>query len=695
MKKKVLLVGEHPLGHTGNSGMMMGLIQEIDFEKYEIVCFSIKTNIDVSKLLKPLPFSIIHVEDSYDPIGARTLLNVLHTGEFDIVLFVGIDIWLFSGIFPQIYELKKSKKFKWGAIFPYDLSYYREDWGNWIKMLDAPFVYSEYGETLLKPHIPKVEYFRPSLRFHEFFTPLPLTEKIKNRQTMFKTVPEDGFIFGFFGNNQVRKNPLHLLKAFSLLVNKQKNVYLYLHTNIQSGVYNLLQYIADLKIPQNHILVKPEGKYYKIQDIGKIMNSLDCIVNCTMQEGLSWIPLEAMLCGIPVILSDTTAHKDFGAGIKVPCKTLAYIPLQGELGATWVESQVCTPEAIAKAMELLYRSSSELKEVHIKRGLEFGKKWIDGVSDINVSLEKLVGINQTTSTSLKKEAVLFAQHSAAGDVLMTTRCFKGLKARHPELPLVYMTSPQYIPVVEGNLYLDEIIEWDDRELGNYKYVYNPHGDKILPGHWGRNCNTILSNFYYKILDVEPDDFYVGLKKPKKITLPKQFFVLHTTGGDPEFRTYKYMRDVSIKLAAHGIPTIQLGGRNDYDAVADYDYRGKLSMQESNYVMSKASCAVTVDSYMSHVAGALGVSQVCLFGSGNYSVVRPYQTYNKLICMTPDYVKNCKGLGPCSGSIKDCPVKCTGIHDPKNIIKLLENLLANGWCVNGGKRDAEWERFLSK
>jgi ADP-heptose:LPS heptosyltransferase len=37
-------------------------------------------------------------------------------------------------------------------------------------------------------------------------------------------------------------------------------------------------------------------------------------------------------------------------------------------------------------------------------------------------------------------AILFGQHSAAGDVFMTTKALPGIKERHPGLPLVYMTQ---------------------------------------------------------------------------------------------------------------------------------------------------------------------------------------------------------------------------------------------------------------
>jgi hypothetical protein len=247
-------------------------------------------------------------------------------------------------------------------------------------------------------------------------------------------------------------------------------------------------------------------------------------------------------------------------------------------------------------------------------------------------------------------------------------------------------------VIEGNPYVDEVIPWDDQVLGQYRIVYNPHGDRILPGHWGRNSNSILSDFYWKILDVEPDDFFIARMKPEIIegfTFGESLFgdflrsvsnidklcIVHTTGGDPQFRTYKYMADVCEGLQGRYI-TMQVGGADDYPAGADLDLRGKLSFQESAWVMSKASLAVTVDSFISHLAGALGIPQVCLFGSGNALVVRPNQIKGELVCLCPDYIRDCPGLGPCSASVRDCPTPCTGIHDPKTILESIEEIERN-------------------
>jgi hypothetical protein len=332
------------------------------------------------------------------------------------------------------------------------------------------------------------------------------------------------------------------------------------------------------------------------------------------------------------------------------------------------------------------------------KGHEVALSWLDGVSNINTLLEDVMTervIELATNHKPKKDMVLFCQHSSAGDVLMTTRCFDGIKNRYG-LPLAYMTSPQYMDIIEGNPHIVEVLSWDPEVASEFKHVLNPHNDIILPGHWGRNCNSILSDFYWKILRVEPGPFHIELLEPEQDIADKVrsasgrgdgICILHTCGGDKAFRSYQYMPDVAGWLGnGPRFFTVQLGGEDDPDAGAELDLRGRLSFRESAWVMDKAVLAVTIDSFISHLAGALGVSQVCLFGSGNAVVTRPNQTKGMLICLSPDYVTDCKGLGPCSGSVKDCPVPCTGRHSPMDIIEAISEIKLAGMV----KRNVEHE-----
>lgn len=690
-KKKVLLVGEHPLGVSGNSGMMASLIDQLDTEKYEAYCFAFTTKAPIDPLkLATVQFKIpvIPAEEPNNTLGFNKLLSILQRLKFDAVFFIGIDIWTYSGIFSQLQEIRNKTGFKWGAIFPWDLQEIRQDWINWINLLDYPCVYSMYGFDKLKNKCPKLKYFRPLLPQLELWKPFDEDSKLSLRHSLFPHLADDTIIFGSVFVNQHRKDPQGLIKGYAIAKAALRNkipISLYLHTELNHGVFNLTQYSNDCGLAKGEISAKPEGLIYSREKMPQIYNAIDCLILTSMQEGLSWTPLEAMLCGCPVIASDTTAQTEIvkNGGMLIKCTVPAFMPLQSEKGQTWIDSKKCDPQDIAQGFIDFAQLNIEARNEMRARGLTKAKDWIKDVSNINYFLDyATIGI-QTSHKLEKQDRILFIQHSSAGDVLMTTRCFKGLRERHNGLALDYMTSEKYMDIVTNNPYVDQVIKFDDFILQNarslYSWVYNPHGERILPGCWGRNCNTILSDFYWKILRVKPDSFFIEQKEPdmtdeihQLIESNLPILVVHSTGGDPAFRTYKYLGDVCRRFKDEYL-TVQVGSGQDFPGWAEIDLRGKLTFRETAWVMAQADLSVNVDSFISHLAGALGIPQVVLFGSGNSRVVKPKQIAGRLICLDPDYITDCKGLGPCSASVRDCPAPCTGKHDPKTIIKAIVEL----------------------
>ena len=673
--KRILFVGEHPQAVSGNSHMLNGIIDQLDLEKYEFAVFAC-TSIGCPVLSE---YQLLEGgSNPYDEYGGKQLITFLDKNKFDMVCFVGLDIWCYSKVFLDLIKLKNRDGWKWVSIFPYDVISIQKDWLCLFSPIDAPCVYSEYGYNLLKDYVPNLIYFRPPLYDADKFVAFSKENKYLLRDKLFENrINKDTFIFGFFGNNQFRKDPLRLIKAIFEIKKDIPNIALYLHTNIKQGVYNIEQYIRDCGGQLGDVLVKKQNFPYSTKAMIEAYNVVDCLVNVSLQEGLSWTILEAMLCGVPVVASYNTAHIELlsdGAGIGVPSSEIAYVPMLCANGSsTFVESKACNYSSLVYAMKSIIINEDVRKNLKNK-GLRKAKEWLEGVSSINDVFEKVDScVIPVVKSREKINAVLFAQHSSAGDVFMTTRCFRDIKKRHPDIPLIYMTQSKYKNIIEDNPFIDEIIDWDETKLQNYKFVYNPHGERILPGHWGRNSNSILADFYWKVLMInKPDDFYIRLKQPKIKTiesiveLEKPIAILHTTGGDVAYRAYKYMNDVHNGILDNYF-TIQVGGKDDYPAGAGLDLRGRLSFQETAWVVSKAKIAVTVDSFISHLAGAQGISQVVLFGSGNYNVVKPLQVRGTLICRVIDYVKHCRGLGPCSASVRDCPIHCTGLHSPKDIL----------------------------
>ena len=524
MKKKILFVGLNPFATIGNSGMMNAILGQVDTTRFDITCFAADPpSVEYLPLIfKPLPFSLIPAGEPHDPQGKGRLLNILNRTPIDVLVFVGLDIWEYVEIFKDIVDARKKRKFKWVWIFPYDLQTVRSDWVEWINQLDCPCVYSKYGEKLLKDHVPNIQYFRPPIRYSDIWKPMSEQERAAVKKRVFPTVPDNAFLFGFIGVNQFRKDPQGHIKAFSIARKRNMDLYFFMHTDFSSGVFNLRQAGLDYGLTDNTLLKKPDDRHrYTVDSMPQLYNSFDCLVNCTLQEGLSWTPLEAMLCGTPVIASESTAHIELVgggwnqySGRLVPCETDTLLPTRTVGGPCYVDAKKCRPEDIAAAM-LEVAEDKTMRNDMATLGRKRAEEWLAGVSDINELLDKACLVETITVIDKvdedKIDAVLFVQHSAAGDVFMTTRCFKGIKERYG-LPLHYMTQSKYADILVNNPYIDEIIPWN--ESVKYRFVVNPHGERIAPGHWGRNCNSILSDFYWKILNVEPDDFFIEKKQPQ-------------------------------------------------------------------------------------------------------------------------------------------------------------------------------------
>lgn len=653
---KILAVGEHPLSYTGNGNMLAGILADLDKKKHKVAAF-VATQINPCgyDIFKPFPITFVNATLPDDYWGTNRLVEMVKRVDFDVLLMVGIDIWRYAQVFPQIIEARDRRKFKWIAIFPYDLHKLRTDWLPWMNAPDVPCVYSQHGYDALKDHVPRLRYFRPPKFAHDFFKPCTKKERAEYRKRFFGTISDDQFIFAYVGTNQTRKDLPRLINAFVQAQKEKPNLVLHLHTTMTKGAYNLKQMAKDYGMVEGTITTK-EDYMYGLEDMIKIYGSVDCLVNCSMQEGLSWTPLEAMLCGLPVIASDTTAQTELvkDAGVLVPCTGTSFVKMFTEKGNGFIESRHCSVEDIKKAM-LRVASDAKLRARMRKKGLAKAKDWISGMDDINELVETIV-VPAKSKKMIDK--VLFAQHSSAGDVLMSTQCFKGIKERHPNLELVFMTQSQFQGIVTGNPYVDDIINWDEKWLRRYGVVYNPHGDKILPGGWN-NLDVKLHSMYPYFCEVEADDIFIKATKPG-IRLPKKYIVVHTTGGAGDFRSYKHMDMViaGLRRAKNELPIIQIGSRTDLACQnATHDLRGELSWAESAYVLGHASGAVVIDSFPAHLAGAMKTPVVVLFGPAPSRVTGPRGDPDKIVCLEPDMMKVCKILSHCWGNPPPGKEKC--------------------------------------
>lgn len=668
MAKKVLFVGEHPEGNSGCSHMMKAVLNSVDRGRYEIACFSenILFNADA---FRSYSFPLISPPDPNDQFGTQALKELVSHSHFDALVFVGIDIWHQLKIWKDLKRLKEQRRFKWAAIFPYDLHEVRKDWVRWIRDIDSPCVYSKYGYDLLKPHVSHISYFRPPLFRSELYTVATEEQRKEAKWKHLKGKDQGKFIFGFVGNNQVRKDPQRLIRAFFEVKKSLPDSVLYLHMNVNQGVFNIPQYLEDLDGQQGDVICKGQSTEYTEEMMVEVYRLMDCLVNCSLQEGLSLTLLNAMLTGTPVVAAHNTAQMelvDREVGFPVPCTELAHVPVVTTQGVSYVDSRACSFDDLVNSMYIAATETQETRK-RAERARKRAEEWVQNASDINILLDEVTAKRVVRLQKLKK--VLFMQHSSAGDVLMTTQCFKGIKGKHKGYPLVYMTQPFFKDIVQGNPYVDEIIDWDEEEERKYEIVYNPHGHKILPGHWNTG-DTLLHDMYSIFTGVKQDCLFIDQVKPD-IELPEEYIVVHTTGGHIA-RMYRHM---DVAVAKLKIPVVQVGGINDFPCKeATLDLRGKLTWRQTAYVMARAAAAVTIDSFPSHLAGALRIPQVVIFGTAPSRVTKP-KTSAPLICIEPDKLNVCPIVGSCWGEFK-CETPCINTISPLLVRRELKRLLDN-------------------
>jgi hypothetical protein len=456
-----------------------------------------------------------------------------------------------------------------------------------------------------------------------------------------------------------------------------------MHTNFKDGVFNLQKYAIQCGLNSGDLLIKPEGSYSPFERMPDIYNALDCFVNCSMQEGLSWTTIQAMLCGVSVIASCSTAHielLDKGSGLFVPCDLPTYLPIKTSTGQTWIDAKSCHYAEIQHAMSLVLNKQIQTipKTTH-----EIMSDWFTKCSDAR----DLLYIENTTKDVRIKEAILFMQHSSAGDILMTTRCLKNIKLKHGNLPLHYMTQKKFFGILKDNEDISSVLDWNPERRKEFRFVYNPHGEHILHGGFN-NLDVKLADMYPYFCGVKPGDFFIQcddvMEKVSSLKTPLNDFkgivgnkipyiVVHTTGGDPQYRTYDHM---DLVVRGLKIPHVQIGSVTDKYCKGAIDLRGELSFTETAWVMKHAKAAIVIDSFPSHLAGALGTPAIVLYGPAPARVVGPIQNALKNLWfdLEPDKLKVCPDMTNCHGQNRRCQSPCISSINPMKIKECLTTIL---------------------
>jgi len=314
-----------------------------------------------------------------------------------------------------------------------------------------------------------------------------------------------------------------------------------------------------------------------------------------------------------------------------------------------------------------------------------------------------------------KPKILVIRLSAMGDIVLTTPVIRALN-QQLKAKIDFLTKPQYVSLLEGNTYINRIFSLNDKvdflQKNKYDYVVDLQNNlrswkirnkiqtksfvfnkkslrRYLLIYFGIDLlkNHVVDRYFATVasLNVVNDnqglDFNVSSSiKPEFNT--SQSYIAWCIGGthNPKKLSAKQITQVVSKLK---IPVVLLGGNNDLDIAEEiinnvecksvYNFCGKLSVQESSYLIKKSKMLLTNDTGMMHIASALKMPIISFWGCTKPSLgFTPYMT-------DPSSIKiiSKRSAKPCSKHGRHCKYGkngCIKEIDPELIYDSVLSLL---------------------
>ncbi len=167
-------------------------------------------------------------------------------------------------------------------------------------------VANNYYDALVVPDVWLVEvYKRAGIEIPIFVLPIPLNlHRFINKTS--KRHPREPFVFGTMAALEPRKNHKKLVESFYKAFGNSSKVRLLINARYPNKAIHkqLLEFIEEKKITNIVISIRDLTSASYIN----FMSSLDCYVSLSKGEGFAIPPRQALALGIPVLLTNNTAH---------------------------------------------------------------------------------------------------------------------------------------------------------------------------------------------------------------------------------------------------------------------------------------------------------------------------------------------------------------------------------------------------
>jgi len=298
----------------------------------------------------------------------------------------------------------------------------------------------------------------------------------------------------------------------------------------------------------------------------------------------------------------------------------------------------------------------------------------------------------------KKLKIIYIQPRSCGDILMSTALISRLKVKYPNSEIHYAVGADFKDLIQDHPFIDKRLEYtpemDDinflREY--YDLVFAPHlylqyqsstwthkghTDKNLIDHMAWHCDLYedeRKSYSTKEFYVAGDPF--DEFEPEQ---GKKYIVIVTNDMHSMVsKRYKWWQEVvdnmrnALDMTKYEF--IQCGTEDTLlEGDNIIDFRSRTTLLQFNYIISRASLVLGVDSYASHLSAVLKKPQVILFGSTDPKLSGPFYIKDGVTpmwlkgvaegCEFSCYKNECKG--------KSCINEIPSEHVFENAVKQLK------------------------
>jgi len=251
-------------------------------------------------------------------------------------------------LFKFLVEAKERLHFTWLHYFPVEYQLTKHEVAP-LEKVDYPICFHEDVVTELKrfgiesfciPHGIDLEKFYPS-------------EQMRREGREMLGVKPDEFLIASVFRNDIRKDPVQLLRIFARAVQKEPRLRLYLHTNTKSYErigFDLVRFAERLGVPSGTLIFpedfrevkKPKFPEYLL----RIYNAADLYLSTSLGEGFGLPVREAQACGVPVM---APAH----TGLREAVEGGRGIPLKfGTSEEAWIPMPIIDGSALCPQVEV-------------------------------------------------------------------------------------------------------------------------------------------------------------------------------------------------------------------------------------------------------------------------------------------------------------------------------------------------------